>query len=320
MVGRGIARSGFGLVVGDWPGVDAAAAEGFNVEFARDTDPIQERFLQLQDSAWRKHVLPGRRYKAEAASITKAATDDKLQFNSVAKCDALVLIGGHVGALRTAQQFMSAGKPVFPIPFSGGRSNEVFQELLKTWHDNPIPGLTRNQLLQLALPWLGNADSLMELLRGTLADYPEIFISYRRTDSGSAVGRLHRDLADHFGGKRIFLDETRIEPSAAWKQSIHAALEKCRIGLVVIGRNWMSDRLQDPDDILRHEVSSLLQNKQVLPVLVDDAGMPSTEALPKELERLTSIQSRSIGNANWDFVMLDLIRTIESSLRRRSLS
>src|ERR1700730_9196382 len=126
--------------------------------------------------------------------------------------------------LSAARHFMIAEKPVFPIPFSGGTSDEVFQEILKGWHDRPIPGLIRKQGLRLALSWISGASSLIKCIRATLADLPEIFISRRRSDSGSAVGRMRRDPADYFGNKRVFVDETRIQPSATWQKSIDAAL------------------------------------------------------------------------------------------------
>jgi hypothetical protein len=71
-------------------------------------------------------------------------------------------------------------------------------------------------------------------------------------------------------------------------------------------------------DVMREEAAYLLDNKIVLPLLVDDAGLPSLEALPNELKKLPSIQARSISNATWDHVMIDLIRTIEDLLHRDS--
>jgi len=83
------------------------------------------------------------------------------------------------------------------------------------------------------------------LLLGALAETPDIFISYRRSDSESAAGRLHPDLSEHFGIKRVFMDIQHIAPSDEWRLSIDHALQTCKIGVVVIGRHWLESRLAD---------------------------------------------------------------------------
>ncbi len=317
VVGCALARAGLGLVVGDWPGVDASAAEGFNSELSRQPAIDNNRFIQIRYRSWSNgwKWMKGQ-YRASPTQTMTARTGRQAIEEAISRCDAAIMIGGGSGTLRVARQFISVGKPVFPLPFTGGRSDEVFQELLRGWYDNPIPGLTRNQVLRLALPWTTGASTLIELMRGTLADHPDIFISYRRADSGSAVGRLHRDLSDYFGNKRIFVDETRIEPSAIWEKSITDAIDHCKLGLVVFGKRWLDGRLSEQGDVLKLEVERLLMSKTVLPILVDDAGIPTADQLPTGLQRLPSIQARPISNANWDVVMLELIRTIEAILTR----
>ena len=84
----------------------------------------------------------------------------------------------------------------------------------------------------------------------------------------------------------------------------------------MVGRHWLDKRLAESTDVLRCEIGYLLENKPILPVLVDDAGMPSLGELPEALYRLPSIQARSISNANWEAVMLQLIGTGEGILAR----
>lgn len=57
LVGRSLARSGFGLVVGTWPGVDTVAADAFLSEQSmRGVNP-EDCFRQIRDPYWKKAKL-----------------------------------------------------------------------------------------------------------------------------------------------------------------------------------------------------------------------------------------------------------------------
>jgi hypothetical protein len=220
---------------------------------------------------------------------------------------------------------MDAGKPVLPIPFAGGESQNVFHELLRTWEAAPVPGLSKSQFLRLDIPWINGTGQLANLLLGTLAHTADIFISYRRNDSAVAAGRLNADLVDHFGMARVFMDLHGIAPSSEWRPAIDRAIEKCKVAVIVIGPNFLAkdgagnSRLLCDDDVVRHEIEQLLlARKSILPVLVDGAQLPSTEILPEEFRPLLNYQSPSINNSNWADVMNSMISAIELALRRKS--
>jgi hypothetical protein len=231
---------------------------------------------------------------------------------ALAKSDAAILVGGHRGTLAMARRFMDRAKPVFPIPFSGGRSNEIFQEILRTWSDTPVEGLTRTQFLSLALPWNSGTGTLQNLLRGTLAETADIFISYRRNDVASGAGRLHRDLVEHFGTKRVFMDVLGIPPGQSWKATIDKAIQDCKVGVVVIGKRWTETH---EDDIVHAEVGMLLeQNKGIAPVLIDGAQLPPASAIPSALVGLFRFQAPSLDNSNWEPSMAALIRQLDRAI------
>ena len=164
---------------------------------------------------------------------------------------------------------------------------------------------------------------LGNLLRGTLAEAPDIFISYRRSDAPAAAGRIANDLSEHFGARRVFLDVQGIAPSRAWDTTIDGALGACKVGVVVIGRQWLAPgseggppRLQRSDDVVRREVAALLgQRKAVFPLLVEGAPLPDAQALPDELAALLRFQATSLDNAGWQAGLARLIREIEAVLR-----
>jgi len=149
-----------------------------------------------------------------------------------------------------------------------------------------------------------------------------IFISYRREDSGGHAGRLFDRLRDHFGKKRVFMDVTRIEPGEDFVEAIDRAVGSCDVLLAVIGRQWLTctdetgrRRLDNPNDLLRVETATALKrNVRVVPVLVQGAKTPSTEALPKDLKRLTRRQAVELRDTRWDADIADLITILEKIL------
>lgn len=321
MVGATLAKGGFGLVTGNTQGVDSVAAAAFCGEVRRSHGPDARRYQQL----WlpyrkRGYWVPGWAYPAPRDSVIRLKNFDDWIEEAITRADAAVMIGGRRGALQIARRFIDAGKPVFPVPFARGQSTHVFQDILRTWCDAPVPGLTRNQFLQLALPWTSGTGALANLLLGTLADRPDVFISYRRTDTGMAAGRLHADLVEHFGDKRVFMDLENIEPSDTWQESIGRAIESCSVGIVLIGPRWLegpsgTSRLRDENDVLRKEISGLLaRRKAVIPVLTEGASLPVPEALPEPLQGLLHVQATALDNGNWAMVVGDMVRKIEQVL------
>jgi hypothetical protein len=323
MVGVTLARSRFGLVTGNAPGVDLWVSRAFCAALKTLRLEEKDHYCQISSGYMTRgslFPLPG--FRAGPEARIEAESFDAWTEEALARSDAAIMIGGHGGALRIARRFIENGKPVFPIPFTGGRSDHVFQELLRSWNDNPVPGLTRNQFVSLALPWVTGTGPLENLLLGVLADAPDIFVSYRRTDVPAAAGRLHRDLSEHFGTKRVFMDVHGIAPSQVWERTIERAIEKCKAGVVVIGNRWMPApsgdtpaRLNGQPDFVRQEVAMLLKaGKPIAPVLIDGARLPASPELPDDLLPLLKFQTPSLNNANWDAVMAQLIGELERAI------
>src|SRR5262245_24272815 len=134
MVGVTLARAGFGLLSGNATGVDKTVAQAFCAAIARQNCNLSERYCQLKlpflvrGSMW---PLPG--YRAPVDATVRLKNTFEWEEEAIARSDAALMIGGGRGALYIAHRFIDAGKSIFPIPFTGGRSDEVFQEILKTW-------------------------------------------------------------------------------------------------------------------------------------------------------------------------------------------
>src|SRR5688572_14711405 len=109
-----------------------------------------------------------------------------------------------------------------------------------------------------------------------------VFISYRREDSQGEALHLFEDLKAHFGVDRIFMDVTGIDPGKDFRKVIENAVSTCDVLIVMIGKKWIDAtdeegkrRLDNLKDFVRIETATALRRDiPVIPVLVQDAGMP----------------------------------------------
>ncbi|MHC4153581.1 MAG: toll/interleukin-1 receptor domain-containing protein [Planctomycetota bacterium] len=134
----------------------------------------------------------------------------------------------------------------------------------------------------------------------------KVFISYRRLDSADWSNRLYKSLWIRYGRDLVFQDVDDIKFGDDWLAAIREELSSCQVFLILIGPNWLVDskgrrRLDDPDDVLRMEVSEALSSEgTVIPVLVGASTMPSSGDLPEPLKPLTRLQAVSLRDEKWN--------------------
>lgn len=137
------------------------------------------------------------------------------------------------------------------------------------------------------------------------AERGNIFISYRRDDARGASGRVFDWLRIGFGRERVFRDVASIGVGR-WRCKIDQALADSIACVAVIGRRWADGtnlpRLQDPDDMVRHELETALacgdrEELTLIPLLVEDAQLSQVPAdqLPESLRPLL---------ADWNVLVL----------------
>ncbi len=153
---------------------------------------------------------------------------------------------------------------------------------------------------------------------------PQVFISYRRADTGGHAGRLLDQLQRYYGRGTLFLDHETIRAGDDFAERLTATLDRAEVVLAVIGPDWLasepdgSRRIDAPDDWVRREIeSSLDRDVRVIPVTVGGAAMPDSDALPAGLRDLPGRQARSIRVDRFDDDVKHLIKTIGG--RRRPL-
>ncbi len=143
-----------------------------------------------------------------------------------------------------------------------------------------------------------------------------IFISYRRDDSQGTTGRIHDRLINHFD--HVYMDVDSIGLGVDFFEKIDEALRKSGIFLAVVGRFWLdaSDeygrRIDNPDDLVRHEISTALHSGlRVIPLLVDGARLPRSTDLPEDLAPLVRRNAFEIRHESFHADTERLIKAIE---------
>jgi len=125
----------------------------------------------------------------------------------------------------------------------------------------------------------------------------DVFISYRRVETSYAAGWLHEYFASRLGQERVFLDIDAIRPGLDFMSVIESAVATAKVMLVLIGPRWASQadgtsRLADPSDPVRVEVElALARDLLVIPLLLDDAPMPTHDRLPSSMARLAELNA-----------------------------
>jgi hypothetical protein len=120
-----------------------------------------------------------------------------------------------------------------------------------------------------------------------------IFLSYRRADEPAATRLVREHLTQVFGEQAIFYDIETMPQGEDFVAFIERTIRACTVMLVVIGPHWLEaqeqrgPRLWQPDDPIRFEIETALRlNKRLIPVLINDAGMPERAALPPSIVQL----------------------------------
>jgi hypothetical protein len=148
----------------------------------------------------------------------------------------------------------------------------------------------------------------------------EVFLSYRRADAAGSAGRLYGSLSQHFAAEGIFRDIDSIEAGENFDHVIRDALRTAAVVLVVIGPRWLelraddgTRRLEDPRDYVRREIElALAAETLVIPVLVENAAMPTAGALPPTIRELSLRNAVELSDRRW----ADDVHTLVTQLER----
>ncbi len=154
------------------------------------------------------------------------------------------------------------------------------------------------------------------------------FISYRRQDTEGYAHSLYDRLRMNFNNRQIFMDVDDIKPGEDFVKILQDNLKDCAVLIVVIGKQWLDiknsrgqRRLDNSADFVRIEVATALERGiPVIPVLVNGATMPVSEALPDNLKALSQRHAVVLTGVSYEHGIEQLVSSIERyfGTKRRS--
>lgn len=129
-----------------------------------------------------------------------------------------------------------------------------------------------------------------------------VFINYRGTDSHSYGALLYTELTRQFGVEHVFLDAESIPPGADFVTELLGRVRSARVVLAVIGPRWLTAadpagrrRIDDPADWIRRELAeAFTAGVRVIPILTEQADLPTTADLPADVAALSRCQYRRL--------------------------
>lgn len=152
-----------------------------------------------------------------------------------------------------------------------------------------------------------------------------IVISYRRVDTGGDARSLAEALRRRFGNENVFLDIETIGPGEPFDQAIDRAVDSSDVLLALIGQHWLAvtddegrRRIDDPKDVVRVEILSALQRQLVvIPVLLEDATMPSEEELPPDLAPFSKRNAVELRGTKWESDVESFVDDLAEERRKK---
>jgi hypothetical protein len=151
-----------------------------------------------------------------------------------------------------------------------------------------------------------------------------IFISYRRDDTGFMVRMLHERIAERFGKSNVFVDVDSIPLGVDFRRLLNEAIDRSDVLVALVGERWldMTDetgrrRLDNDNDYVRMEIEvALRRDIPVIPVLVGHARMPTAEQLPSLIREFAFKNAMSMRvDLGSEQDLAKLVRSLESYVR-----
>lgn len=141
---------------------------------------------------------------------------------------------------------------------------------------------------------------------------PNIFLSYRRSDSGQYIGRIVDRL--EAAGFTVFYDLDKINAGEKWRDAIRTSVTSSDVLVAVIGKAWLSERLHEENDPVLTEIALALDlDKPVIPLLLDRCPLPAAQDMPPCLERMRQYNAARLDTSDPDFS--DHIKRLVASLK-----
>lgn len=151
----------------------------------------------------------------------------------------------------------------------------------------------------------------------------KFFLSYRRRDTGQAIGRIYERIAGYFGEDSVFVDLESIEASEDFRARIEDEVAASDALVVIMGARWLEHfgqrdealpEVPPSEDYVKIEIEAALQHAlPVLPVLVGGAPMPAPGDLPETISELAYRNALPLDmGREFDVHMRRLLRNLDA--------
>lgn len=164
---------------------------------------------------------------------------------------------------------------------------------------------------------------------------PSVFVNFRTAEHAGYAALLDRELRGRFGKDAVFCAPRSIRPGADFAQALLTAVASSSVLLAVIGPGWLAAAREgrriiggEHDWTMREIAEAFAHEIHVIPVLVNDAALPTEADLPGAVLPLARCQYLRLDERSLDedlarvsrevgrFVLAGVETAAESSRRR----
>jgi hypothetical protein len=151
----------------------------------------------------------------------------------------------------------------------------------------------------------------------------KVFISYRRQDAGHPAGRIREWFIQSWRipASSVFMDVANIDGGDDFEQAIKKAIDQCGAMIILISPSWLADVNRPDISYPRMEAEAALRSNRlkVIPVRVDDTGLPTKHQLPQSLHDLLKLNILPLRAASFDYDIGLVGKALGWRARRRVL-
>lgn len=141
-IGRQLAHHGFGLITCGWHGVDKVVTRAFAGELQALGLPLSRKLKQIVPRPDEPAFFGG-----DVIYVEKGVPE---WVESVKRAQAVILVGGIEGTLKTYETALVEQVPVFPLPGTGGNAKDAFDDIIQAFgRVNRYRHVTKKQIAAL---------------------------------------------------------------------------------------------------------------------------------------------------------------------------
>lgn len=127
-LGTSLAKAGYGVITGGWPGVDEAVARGFAQATPGGPNALESRLVHV--------VGTGEKSAFPLGGVVEVTPGEAEYDEAIGRAALVVLVGGAGGTLEIAHRAQRAGRAVLPLADTGGDARKYHRQMMS----EPVPG------------------------------------------------------------------------------------------------------------------------------------------------------------------------------------